>query len=196
MARKQSLTFPTSNGYITPIIPDLPGSFRRLRGEGILQVTAQTKVEGANQILWFGDNLMTIRVPASAGNDQISIIECRMPQGETTPLHVNLCEDEIIHILEGTMRFRVDGKVFLAHAGQTVMAPKGIPHTFRVESTDGATCLIVTQGGDFEQMIRQMSLPAPSATLPPKTERTPETAKRFFDACAKNNIQVIGAPLP
>ncbi|PWK75482.1 quercetin dioxygenase-like cupin family protein [Aminobacter sp. AP02] len=161
-----------------------------------MQVTAQAKVEIASQILWFGDNLMTIRVPASAGNDQISIIECRMPQGETTPLHVNLCEDEIIHILEGTMCFRVDGRIFLAHAGQTVMAPKGIPHTFRVDSADGATCLIVTQGGDFEQMIRQMSVPAPSATLPPKAERTPETAKRFFEICAKNNIQVIGAPLP
>lgn len=158
-------------------------------------MTAQTKIEYVGQVLWFGDNLMTIRVPASAGNDQISIIECRMPQGESTPLHVNLSEDEIIHILEGTMRFRVDGKVFLAHAGQTVMAPKGIPHTFKVESPDGATCLIVTQGGDFEQMVRQMSVPAESAGLPPRSERTPETARRFFDTCARNNIQIIGAPL-
>jgi quercetin dioxygenase-like cupin family protein len=159
-------------------------------------VSAQTRAENANQILWFGDNLMTIRVPASAGDDQISVIECRMPQGETTPLHVTLSGDEVIHILEGTMRFHVDGKAFVAHTGQTVMAPKGLPHNFRVESTEGATCLIVTQSGEFEQMVRQMSLPAPAESLPLRAERTPETTQRFFETCAQHNIEVVGAPLP
>lgn len=158
-------------------------------------MNAQAKIDNASQILWFGDNLMTIRVPASAENDQVSIIECRMPQGDTTPLYINLSDDEIIHILDGTMRFSVESKVFLAHAGQTVMAPKGIPQNFRIESADGATCLIVTQGGDFEQMVRQMSLPEPQADLPPKTARTPENARRFFETCAKHDIEVIGAPL-
>ncbi|MDH4985500.1 cupin domain-containing protein [Aminobacter anthyllidis] len=159
-------------------------------------MSAQTKAENANQILWFGDNLMTIRVPASAGEDQISVIECRMLQGETSPLHVTLSGDEVIHILEGTMQFHVDCKVFVAHAGQTVMAPKGLPHNFRIESAECATCLIVTQGGEFEQMVRQMSLPAPIGNLPPRAERTPEATQRFFDTCAQHNIEVVGAPLP
>jgi quercetin dioxygenase-like cupin family protein len=159
-------------------------------------VSAQTRAENANQILWFGDNLMTIRVPASAGDDQISVIECRMPQGETTPLHITLSGDEVIHMLEGTMQFFVDGKDFPVHVGQTVMAPKGLPHNFRIESTDAATCLIVTQGAEFEQMVRQMSLPAPTDSLPPRAERTPETTPRFFDTCAQHNIEVVGAPLP
>lgn len=193
---KHSGPHPTSNGYITPIIPQLPGRSVGFRGEGILSVSVQARIEKANQILWFGDNLMTIRVPASAGDDQISVIECRMPQGETTPLHVNLSGDEVIHILEGTMRFHVDDKVFLAHVGQTVMAPKGLPHNFRIESAEAATCLIVTQGGEFEQMVRQMSSPAPAVGLPPKSERTPEATQRFFDTCAQHNIEVVGAPLP
>lgn len=154
------------------------------------------KVGNASQFLWFGDNLMTIRVPASAENDQISIIECRMPQGESTPLHVNLRQDDIIHILEGAMCFRVDGKVFVAETGQTVVAPKGIPHTFQVESADGATCLIVTQGGDFEQLVRQMSVPVASISQPAKSDRKQESARRSLETCAKGNIQVIGAPLP
>ncbi|GAA2846381.1 quercetin dioxygenase-like cupin family protein [Aminobacter aminovorans] len=158
-------------------------------------MSAQTRAENANQILWFGDNLMTIRVPASAGDDQISVIECRMPQGETTPLHITLSGDEVIHMLEGTMQFFVDGKDFPVHVGQTVMAPKGLPHNFRIESTDAATCLIVTQGAEFEQMVRQMSMPAPTDSLPPRAERTPETTQRFFDTCAQHNIEVVGAPL-
>ncbi|WAX94066.1 cupin domain-containing protein [Aminobacter sp. NyZ550] len=152
----------------------------------------QTRAGNANQILWFGDNLMTIRVPASAG--EISVIECRMPQGETTPLYVTLSGDEVIHMLEGTMQFFVDGKDFLAHVGQTVMAPRGLPHHFRIESTDAATCLIVTQSGVFEQMVRQMSLPLQADVLPSRVER--DASRRFFDTPAQRNIEVVGAPLP
>jgi len=155
-------------------------------------VSDQTRADNANQILWFGDNLMTIRVPASAG--EISIIECRMPQGETTPLHITLSGDEVIHMLEGTMQFFVDGKDFPASVGQTVMAPRGLPHDFRIESTDGATCLIVTQGGAFEQMVRQMSLPLEADDLPSPVER--DATQHFFDSSAQRNIEVVGAPLP
>ena len=79
-----------------------------------------------------------------------------MPQGETTPLHVTLSGDEIIHILEGTMRSHVDG----------------------------ATSLIVTQGGEFELMVCQMNLPALLESLKLSMERMPETTQRFFDTCA------------
>lgn len=148
-----------------------------------------------SQILWFGNNLMTIRVAASSSGDQISIVECRMPQAVSTPVHVTLSDDEIIHILQGTMRVRVDGKVFCAHAGQTILAPKGVTHTFTIDAPDGANCLVVTQGSEFEEVVRQMSLPAPSAAVLPEAERAPDLAERFFDKCA-NDTQVIGVSLP
>ncbi len=152
-------------------------------------MTAHEKTGSAARVLWFGDNLMTIRVPASAENDGVSIIQCRMPRGGATPLHVELSGDDIIHILEGSMRFQVDGKAFLAHAGQTVMAPKGMPHTFRIESAEGASCLVVTQGGEFEQLIREMSLPEDAFMPQAGLAKDP----RGF---AHDKFQVIGAPLP
>lgn len=150
---------------------------------------AHEKAGSANRILWFGDNLMTIRVPATPENDGVSIIECRMPRGGATPLHVELSGDDIIHILEGAMRFQVDGKAFLAHSGQTVMAPRGLPHTFRIETSEGALCMIVTQGGEFEQLVRDMSLPE-DAVMPQVG-----LSKDAF-GFARENTQVVGAPLP
>lgn len=156
-------------------------------------MTAQTN---DSQIFWFGHNLMTIRVEANAGNGQISIIECRMPENVSTPVHVTLSDDEIIHVLQGTVRVRVDGKVFCAHAGQTILAPKGMTHTFTIDAPDGANCLIVTQGSEFEEVVRQMSLPAPSASAPSKGEPAPVADASSFDNCASNDTQVIGAPQP
>lgn len=147
-------------------------------------MNAQTKFENAGQILWFGDNLMTIRAAASIENDHVSIIECRMPAGGSSPLHVTLSGDGLIHILDGMMRFQVGDTVFLAHVGQTVVAPRRLPHDFQLLSADGATCLIVTEGGEFEQLVRQMSRPAPSVAAPFPGDR------------ASSVSEVVGAPLP
>lgn len=149
-----------------------------------------------SQILWFGNNLMTIRVAAATGDDDISIVECRMPENTSTPVHVTLSDDEIIHILQGTVRVRVDGKIFCARIGQTILAPKGITHTFTIDAPDGATCLIVKQDSEFEEMVRQMGLPAPSVAVPPKAERALERAQRFLDIPVHNSAQIIGAPQP
>ena len=54
--------------------------------------------------------------------------------------------------------------------GETVLAPKGVPHSFRVESREGARCLTITSGGDLENMIREMGEPA--------LERRPAAAGR------------------
>lgn len=147
-------------------------------------MNAKTTFENAGQILWFGDNLMTIRVAASIENDHTSIIECRMPAGGVSPLQVTLSGDGLIHILDGMMRFQVGDRIFLAHVGQTVVAPNRLPHDFEIVSADGATCLIVTEGDEFEQLIRQMSRSDPSV------------AGVFSDDRASSSIEAVGAPLP
>ena len=87
------------------------------------------------------------------------------------------------------MRFQVDGKAFMAHSGQTVMAPRGAPHAFRIESAEGALCLVVTQGGEFEQMVRDMCLPDDAVS--------PHSALAAAQmGYAPENSQVIGVPLP
>ena len=42
-------------------------------------------------------------------------------------------------------------------AGETILAPKGVPHTYRVESPAGARWLLITRRGDFERFVRAQS---------------------------------------
>ena len=158
-------------------------------------MSIQKKSAPAEQLLMFLDTLVSVRLSASAGEDRISIIEHRMPYGSKTPMHIHRKEDEVFHILEGTMRFRVDGKDTVAHAGQIVLAPKGIPHTFRVESASGARCLTITTGGDFERMLREMAKPAASAELMPYVEPNLHVQQALAMACARNGIDIIGGPI-
>ena len=158
-------------------------------------MSIQKKAVPAEQLLMFLDTLVTVRLAASAGVDGISIIEHRMPYGSKTPMHIHRNEDEVFHLLEGTMRFRVDGTDPVIHAGQIMLAPKGVPHAFRVESLTGARCLTMTTGGDFERMIREMAKPAASAELMPYVEPNMQMQQSLAMACARNGIDIIGGPI-
>jgi quercetin dioxygenase-like cupin family protein len=146
--------------------------------------------------LWFLDTFHTVRVRHNQGDDGISVMETLAPHGDSPPLHVHQTEDEIFHVLEGELRMRAgDADVTLA-AGQTLLAPKGVPHTYRVESPQGARWLVITTRGDFERFVRALSRPAERPELPtPEGPPTPEQADALAAAAREHGIEIVGPPL-
>lgn len=153
------------------------------------------EIDAGRELRWFGNTLVSVNLSSSAGADGIAVIEHWMPFGEAPPLHVHHREDEIFHILNGEMRFRVGDRERVARAGETVLAPKGIPHAFRVESPLGARCLTITRGADFESMLKAASRPASRPDLPEATAPTPEMIDMLVRICAENLIDIVGPPL-
>jgi quercetin dioxygenase-like cupin family protein len=102
--------------------------------------------------LWFLNTYVTIRISSRDGSDGISVLEHRASQGDSPLLHIHHDEDEIFHVLEGEVRYRVGDHEHRASAGETLLTPKGIPHTYRVESAE-ARMLTITRG-EFETFIR------------------------------------------
>jgi quercetin dioxygenase-like cupin family protein len=147
------------------------------------------------ELLWFNNTLVAIQVASAEGEDGICVIEHRMPHGDSPPLHVHRNEDEVFHILEGRIRFVVDGRERIAGAGETIIAPKGLPHSYRVESPEGAHMLTVTRGSDFETMVRQASRPAERPDLPPAAVPTAQMIEMLTRLCAENGIDLVGPPL-
>ena len=153
------------------------------------------EVDAGRELRWFGNTLVSINLSSSAGADGIAVIEHWMPFGEAPPLHVHHREDEIFHILEGEMRFRVGDEDLVAVAGETLIAPKGVPHAFRVESVAGARCLTITRGADFETMLKAASRPAAAPGLPEAAAPTPDVIDMLVRICAQNQIDIVGSPL-
>jgi quercetin dioxygenase-like cupin family protein len=144
--------------------------------------------------LWFLDSLVTVRVSSEEGSDGVSMLENFAPRGASPPLHVHYTEDEIFHILEGQLRFRVNDEELRLGAGQTLLAPKGVPHTYIVES-ERARWLVTTAHGDFERFVRSFSRPAERDELPEPSPPTPEQAEALAAACREHGIELVGPPL-
>lgn len=117
------------------------------------------------EYLWFLDTLVCVRVSHRHGADRISVLEHAARRGDSPPLHVHVNEDEIFHVLEGDFRFQMGTEERKGQA-DTILAPKGVPHTYRVESSSGRW-LTVTSHEQFEEFVRAMARKAHAKDLPP-----------------------------
>lgn len=145
--------------------------------------------------IWFLDTVVMIHVPASQSEQRMSVIEGLARHGDSPPLHVHEREDEAFYVLDGELRLHVDGVDARVAAGQGALAPRGLPHTYRVES-DTARWLAITTGEDFEQLVRSLGRPAHAPELPePSGPPTPEQIDALTAAAQQNHIALVGPPL-
>jgi len=141
--------------------------------------------------LWFLNGHVS---PADAPAG-MAIHDHYMPYGDAPPTHVHYREEEVFHIKSGRIRFRVGEQELLAGAGDTVVAPRGIPHAFRVESPEGARVLVITTSTDFDNVIREFSRPATDLGLPEWRDVTPEEGARLAAVCLKHGLELVGPPM-
>ena len=69
-------------------------------------------------------------------------------------------------VLHGDVAFDVDGRRLLAGSGTSVRMPRGVPHTFRIQSAAPQLLGVMTPG-DIEELFRNLSVPAGERALPP-----------------------------
>jgi quercetin dioxygenase-like cupin family protein len=177
-------------GSVCEKSPSQNGDPRQLAPE------AWISMSGSISPMRFLDSLVTFRLSTSDGQDGISILEHRLPHGSSPPLHVHCTEDEVFHVLEGELRVRVQDQERRFGAGETFLAPKGVPHTYRVESPQGARCLTITVKGDFERFVREMGRPPDSGvTDAPVDPPSGENLQQLIATAARHGIKIVGPPL-
>lgn len=122
---------------------------------------------------WWFAALAVIRATAADTGGQMTIIEVTEPPGAEAPLHVHHREDEGFWILDGSVTLHVGGETIEAEAGDYAFGPRDIPHRYTV-GPDGCRMLFICTPGGFEDLVREMSVPAQSRTLPPPSDESPD----------------------
>ncbi len=101
-----------------------------------------------------------------------------------------------MHILDSEFRVRVKDQERRLGAGDVLLTPKGVPHTYRVESAPEGRCITITVRGDFERFVRAVSRPAAGPELPvPAGPPSTEDIAELKAAAAKHGIDLVGPPL-
>ena len=111
-----------------------------------------------------------------------------LPPGGGSPYHRHHNEDEAFYILDGQVRFVIDGQWLDAGPGTWVYGPREIPHGFKVVGERPARMLVLCSPAGFEKFVLELCAPLDAMPGPPDMTKLVDAARRF-------NIDLLG-PLP
>jgi mannose-6-phosphate isomerase-like protein (cupin superfamily) len=112
--------------------------------------------------LTFGDVTVLVRV----ASESMSVFE-EVPPMVDTPAHVHSREDELFLSLEGDHIIELGGEEHRIGPGESVFAPRGVPHAQRRVVAGEGRLLIVTTPGGFEGFFRELAAADSAGTLGP-----------------------------
>jgi quercetin dioxygenase-like cupin family protein len=121
-----------------------------------------------------------VRILAERGS--LGLVETvEAPAGDMPPLHVHHTHDEGFYVLEGEVTLYTPGAETTLRAGEFLLAPRGVPHTYRVGDTP-ARWLVTSSPAGFEQFVAAVSA---SATADPA---------ELGRLAAEHGIEILGPP--
>jgi len=104
-----------------------------------------------------------------------------VPPGHMPPLHVHRDHEEGFRVLEGEVTLFLPGEELHLGPGDFVLAPRGVPHTYRVGDRP-ARWLVVTSPAGFERFVSDVAaLEAPAPD-------------RLAAIAAQYGVDILGAP--
>ena len=83
------------------------------------------------------------------------------------PRHTHTCEDEVCHVLSGELEVTLGEKVFILTEGDTLLAPRDIPHQLHNSDSVENHYLLVFSLSGFEGFVQETAIPAPDNAVAP-----------------------------
>jgi quercetin dioxygenase-like cupin family protein len=97
------------------------------------------------------------RVRILAGNDGLGLVDhVEVPAGDMSPLHVHHAHDEGFYVVAGEVTLHVPGDEITLGPGDFFLAPRGIPHTYRVGDSP-ARWLVTSTPAGFERFVAEVA---------------------------------------
>jgi len=115
--------------------------------------------------------------------EALTVFEAANAPSQGPPLHVHALLDELIYVIDGTIRIRLNDRVERAAAGSCVFIPRGTPHTWAVASDGAARLLVVVAPAGLEQFF--------DSTASAGGGQAEDAFSRF----GGDDLTVVGAPL-
>ncbi|MDX2048439.1 MAG: cupin domain-containing protein [Chitinophagaceae bacterium] len=149
--------FLTFGSFLTVPFTLIAKPFYKKRVDKGIKVDAGKDRFGESIPLFEGDHFYC-KVSAKDTDGDIYIFESTRDKKGGPPLHYHFEQDEWWYILEGEFLFKVGDQTFTAKAGDSVFAPRMIPHAFAKINEGTSKLLMAFQpAGKMEEHFRAVS---------------------------------------
>jgi len=146
--------------------------------------------QGEGQARWMLGGLYEVKVTSEESGGAATIMEFTLPAGGGPPPHVH-DQDEILHVLEGTVRLHIGDKTIEAGPGSMAFIPRGTLERF--EPVTKARLMTVYMPGGIDRFFMEASEPAQRREIPPPLTAPPDFA-RLASIGAKYGLELREPP--
>ena len=144
--------------------------------------------EGARR-WFFGGGVHTWKATAEESAGAFLLFEDQMSLNKVTPLHTHPDSDETMYVLAGEILMNMDGEEHRVGAGGVTIAPRGVPHAFKVLQ-NGTRVLCLHTPGSAQAFYDDASEP-----LVDGNETGPVDFGRIRESGRMNGgIEIVGPP--
>lgn len=112
---------------------------------------------GGGRTLRVGPNELHIKASSEIGHRAVGVFESHMPPGGGFPFpHLHDEYEEIFHVLEGEIDYRLGDAWTPASVGTTVCVPPGVVHAFRNATSAPARHLVIHAPAAAVRLIEEL----------------------------------------
>jgi len=145
------------------------------------------------EALWFNGALGILKATADQTEGRFTAYELRMPKGFAAPLHPHKNEDEFFVVLSGVVRLQHGEDVVEGVPGSLAYTPRGIGHSFHVDSDEACLLLFFGPAG-IEEFFREVATPPGWFGQPPPEEPLKDR-ETIVEIMNRHGHTVLGPPL-
>ena len=156
--------------------------------QAISDIAPAVKYQSKPKRYYFDVALGSILLSGKDTGGVYCLLKLRVAPGKGVPRHTHTREDEAYFVLSGELESIVGGEVFTLRAGETLIAPRNIPHQLRNSGKIDNHYLIMFSPAGFEDFLIATSVPAPDDAVAP-TEPPAVAVRNVFELAAAYGIQ-------
>lgn len=113
---------------------------------------------GEGRVVIEGGFGVVLQVPGEATGGAYSVVEHPLSPGVlAAPPHAHRNEDEVSYVVEGRVGAWLDGEESVAEAGDYIIKPRGVPHTFWNAGEGPARVVEIISPAGFEAYFEELA---------------------------------------
>jgi quercetin dioxygenase-like cupin family protein len=138
--------------------------------------------------VWMLGGLYEIKVTGDESGGSMTVMEFTIPPNMGPPPHVH-DQDELVHVVEGQVRFHADGESYEAGPGTIMYFPAGTEETFEPVGDAPVNLMTVYTPGGMDRFFKEAGEPAPRREVPP-TPAGPPDLERLEAVAQKYGLEL------
>jgi quercetin dioxygenase-like cupin family protein len=138
--------------------------------------------------VWMLNSLYEVKAGTDETGGALTAMEMTIPPNMGPPPHVHNCA-ESVYVLEGNVRYHIDGETVEGGPGTFFHVAEGIEENFESADDNPIRLLVIYTPGGMDKFFREAGEPAQAHELPPPSE-TPPDLERLAAIAEKHGLEL------